>query len=89
MTRTKDEIILGVVLILACAGLLVYAVQDMILHTRESGLRKTWCNQVCGAQRVLVCQDVSDPAWSKNRRAVGCMVDPKGHEVRFVIEEKP
>ena len=68
-------------------GLLSAVTVGLWKQSREEVGRALWCAQACGSSRVLVCQQVTDAAWPEPRNAAGCLLDPEGHEVRFVIDQ--
>jgi hypothetical protein len=59
---------------------------DRRAHERE--VRRLWCAQMCGANRVLVCTHVEDSPWPDERKVTVCLLDANGSETRSVVEPK-
>ena len=64
-----------------------WAISFMWNNNENTRNDREWCSKQCGSQRVLVCTHVFDASWPEPRLAVGCLLDPEGREVRFVIEQ--
>lgn len=86
-TKSLREYWYVFLVVVVFASMWGWAISFMWQNNENTRNERTWCAEQCGSQRVLVCTHVYDDSWPKPRRAVGCLRDPEGKEVRFVIEQ--